>query len=136
VHWVHSIEPEDAVLDIIRDVRAVSRHGVSAFTLGSFLWWSAFRYLTFADRTQAEELVAEVAKLAERTRDPGLLWRGFAWRVIQLTLDGDLEGSLHATDELETVAENLGFPVLGKVQGASLRLRPHVYSARRRTPGA
>jgi DNA-binding NarL/FixJ family response regulator len=127
VHWVHSIEPENAVLDIVRDVQAVPRQGVNAFTLGSFLWWSAIRYLTFADRAQAEELVAEIARLAERTGDPGLQWRGFAWRAIQLTLDGDLEGSLRASDRLEAIAEDLGFPVLGKVQGASLRLRPHVY---------
>jgi DNA-binding CsgD family transcriptional regulator len=127
VHWVHSFEPEDAVLDIVRDVRAVSWQGVRTYTLGSFLWWSAFRYLTFADRAQTEELVAEIVALAERTRDPGLQWRGAAWRVVQLTLDGDLEGSRHAADRLEALLEDLGVPVLGRVHGAHLRMRPGLY---------
>jgi hypothetical protein len=102
VHWVHSFDPEDAVLEIVREVRAVPRQGVRTYTLGSFLWWSAFRYLTFADRARTEELVAEIVALGERTRDPGLQWRGAAWQVVQLTLDGDLEGSLHARIDLRS----------------------------------
>jgi DNA-binding CsgD family transcriptional regulator len=127
VHWVHSFTPENTVLDIVREVRAVPRQGVNPYTVGSFLWWSAFRYLTFADRRHANELVAEVAALAELTRDPGLQWRTAFWRVIELTLDGDLEGAVQAADRLEDMFVGLSLPVLGKVHGSLLRLRPQVY---------
>jgi len=127
VQWVHPTDGDEALLDVVRTVRAVPREGVNPRTLGTFLWCAALRYLVHADRQQAEELANETAVLAERTRDSGLLWRPLAWAVIECLLDGDLSGCLHAAERLAAAAEDLGMGPLGRVQKALLPLQARFY---------
>ena len=122
VQWTGAVERQDLLLALAKEVAASPRTGVNHRTLGSFLWYASMRHLIHGDRARFEELSAEVSAIAERTRDPGLLWRPLVKVVIERTLEGELEAALQATERLIERTEELGIGMLGRVQGYSWSL--------------
>jgi hypothetical protein len=117
VQWITAVEHQDEMLALAKEVAASPRAGVNHRTLGSFLWYAAIRHLIHGDRARFEELSDEVAAIADRTRDPGLLWRPLVKVIIERTLEGELEAALKATERLVERADELGIGMLGRVQG-------------------
>jgi DNA-binding CsgD family transcriptional regulator len=124
--WVDQTE-DRSLLAVADEALAYPREAVNPRTLGGVLWYSASVHLAEGQRERAEALVREVEPLAERSGDPGLVWRPIAWRIVECTLEGDLSGAVTAAGELVARAEELGMAPLGRVQASWLVLRAKQY---------
>jgi hypothetical protein len=80
--------------DVADEFSAKSRDGVSPRNQAMFNVFSGATRLLRSDRRGEDESIAELALLAERSQDAGLIVSTTGHRVIQLMLDGNLEEAL------------------------------------------
>jgi hypothetical protein len=57
----------------VEELAEYSRAGVNLLILSWVLWWMAQTFLEFGQRRRAEDIVAEMKTLAERSGQPNLL---------------------------------------------------------------
>ena len=92
VQWItdpDAVDEQRRIADEFCDQPGV---GVSAQTLGQLWWYSGyFAYLGAGERDRWEKFERRLAELAERTRDPGLLWRPMISEIAMATFDGPRE---------------------------------------------
>jgi hypothetical protein len=116
------VDDHGQVLELSNQLVASPREGVNLRTQADFLWFAAIRNLIAGDRARFRELADEMAAIANRTREPGLLWRPLVQLVIEQTLDGDLEAALATTERLIARGDELGIGMFGRVQAYSWSL--------------
>ncbi len=95
-------------LGLVDEFARGSRTGVSTRTLGNFLFRAGGACLTCGERSQAEAIWGDLAELAERTRDPGAVQRGYYTRALLATLDGRLTDALEEGARLLARSDELG----------------------------
>jgi tetratricopeptide (TPR) repeat protein len=128
--WLSWLRHGEETLELAEELVSRPREGVKARTLGMVLWYSALLYLDFGQRERAETLTREVAELADRTREAGLLWRPPWMDVILATLDGRLEDAVDAADRFLARAEEVGAGLQGRIFATGSRLYAHLYLGR------
>jgi tetratricopeptide (TPR) repeat protein/archaellum biogenesis ATPase FlaH len=85
-----------------------SRHGVSFSTLYWTLWMMVHTFLEFGRRPRAEEIMAEMKTLAERSGQPNLLILSMVYDAIRAIWDGRLEEAVAIRRHIGARAEDLG----------------------------
>jgi tetratricopeptide (TPR) repeat protein len=85
-----------------------SRHGVNLLTLAWALWFIVQTFLEFGQRQRAEEVMAEMKTLAERTGQPNLLVLSMVNDAIIAIWDGGLEEAMAMRRHILARAEELG----------------------------
>jgi tetratricopeptide (TPR) repeat protein len=85
-----------------------SRHGVSFSTLYWTLWIMVHTFLEFGRRRRAEEIMAEMKTLAERSGQPNLLILSMVYDAIRAIWDGRLEEAVTIRRRIGARAEDLG----------------------------
>jgi DNA-binding CsgD family transcriptional regulator len=130
VHWVGAVDNHEEVLQLASEVLAIPGDGVSLQTQADLLWYTALRYLIGGNRARFQELATEVNAIAERIREPGVLWRPLVRDIIEQTLDGELHGALETCQRLIERGDELGIGMLGRVQtyAYSLPIRQYLGS--------
>jgi DNA-binding CsgD family transcriptional regulator len=74
------------------------------------------RHLVDGNRARFQELATEMNAIAERLREPAVLWRPLVRDIIEQTLDGELDLALNTCQRLIERGDELGIGILGRVQ--------------------
>jgi tetratricopeptide (TPR) repeat protein len=108
--WLMSAEApqyEEERLRLAEELAEQSRAGVSVLILGVELWGIAHTFLQFGRRRRAEDIVAEMRALAERSRQPNLLIWSMLNDAIVAIYDGRLEEAIAIRRRMLTRGEEL-----------------------------
>jgi len=114
--WVASIwlvaakapQHDEEQLRLVQEMAEKSRDGVSLGVLYWTLWLMVHTFLEFGQRRRAEDIMAEMKKLAERSRQPNLLILSMVNDAIRAIWDGRLEEAVEIRRLIMTRAEELG----------------------------
>lgn len=99
---------DDERLHLAEELAQQSRAGVNMATLGSTLCSMVHTFLQFGERQRAQDIIAEVKTLAERSRQPNLLVLSMVNDAIMAIYDGRLEEAVAIRREILARAEELG----------------------------
>jgi len=114
--WVSSMwlstakapQHDEEQLRLAEEMAEQSRQGVSLSTLCWTLWMMAHTFLEFGRRRRAEEIMAEMKTLAERSGQPHLLILSMVYDALRAIWDGHLEEALETRRHILARAEELG----------------------------
>jgi tetratricopeptide (TPR) repeat protein len=95
-------------LRMAEELAECSREGVTLSILTLTLWWTATTFLQFGQRRRAEDIMAEMRTLAERTGQPNLVVLSMLNDAIMAMWDGRLEEALTIRRRILARAEELG----------------------------
>ncbi|MDH4068633.1 MAG: hypothetical protein OEU97_06890, partial [Dehalococcoidia bacterium] len=117
---------DEEQLRLLEEMAEQSRHGVGFSTLYWTLWTMVHTFLEFGRRRRAEEIMAEMKTLAERSGQPHLLILSMVYDALRAVWDGRLEEALERRSHILARAEELG---MGQFAGiyASWILPAQVY---------
>jgi len=99
---------EDERLRLAEELAEYSRHGVNLLILTWVLWWMGQTFLQFGQRRRAEDIMAEMKILAERSGQPNLLVLSMVNDAIMAIWDGHLEEAVAIRRQILARAEELG----------------------------
>jgi len=99
---------EEERLRLAEDLAGQSRAGVSMLILGFGLWNIANTFLEFGMRCRAEDIMAEMRALAERTGQANLLIESMLNDAILAIWDGRLEEAVAMRRQILSQADELG----------------------------
>ncbi len=91
---VKAPQHDEEQLRLVEELAEKSRHGASLPILHWTLWGMVHTFLEFGQRRRAEEVMAEMKILAERSRQPHLLVLSMVNDAISAIWDGRLEEAL------------------------------------------
>jgi tetratricopeptide (TPR) repeat protein len=120
-------EGETRRREVIEELLALPREGVSTVSMSTVLWHGAIQRLAGGDRPGAEALFLDVEQFAERTRDPFAMMRSMYRSVLLATVDGELEDAVVLAGSLEDSATAFGMEVFGHQQARTAALRARLY---------
>jgi tetratricopeptide (TPR) repeat protein len=106
------------------------RHGVNTYQLGATLGFGASVLLSWGERERADEVWAQVRKLAEHLRDGSPELRAVRQEGATRALDGELERALDIGGHLIARGEELGQPFASRTYAFLLVRRPLVWLGR------
>jgi tetratricopeptide (TPR) repeat protein len=109
--WLLSAEAPQHDQERLRLAEGLSkqpRAGVSVLILGIELWVIAHTFLQFGQRRRAEDIVAEMRTLAERSRQPNLLVLSMLNDAFMAIYDGRLEEAVAIRRRILIRGEELG----------------------------
>jgi tetratricopeptide (TPR) repeat protein len=106
---------EDDCLRLAEELAGYSRAGVNLVILNFALWWMAHVFLKFGRRHRAEEIIAEMKALAERSAQPYLLVLSRVNDAIMAIWNGRLEEALTIRRDTIARAEELGIRLFAAV---------------------
>jgi tetratricopeptide (TPR) repeat protein len=133
--WLWALEtPQHAEerLRLAEELAERSRQGVNLLILAWVLWWMAQAFLEFGQRRRAEDIMAEMKALAERSEQPYLLIMSMVNDSIMAIWDGHLEEAVEMRRRMLARAEELGIPEFAAVWSAwVLPARVHLGNASR-----
>ena len=95
-------------LRLAEELAERSRHGVNFLILAMVLWWMVHTFLEFGQRRRAEDIMAEMQTLAERSGQPNLLILSMVNDAIMAIWDGRLEEAVEIRRRIITRAQELG----------------------------
>jgi tetratricopeptide (TPR) repeat protein len=118
---------EDERLRLAEELAQYSRAGVNLLVLSLALWWMAHAFLEFGQRSRAEEVMAEMKALAERSGQPNLLVISLLNDAIMAVWDGHLEEAVAIRRRMLTRGEELGIlEFAGRWAGFIIPARVHL----------
>jgi tetratricopeptide (TPR) repeat protein len=109
--WLFSVESpqhEEEQIRLAEELVKQSRAGVSVLVLGVALWATVQTFLKFGHRRRAEDIMAEIRALAERSGQPNLLILSMLNDAIVAICDGRLEEAVVIRRRMLTRGEELG----------------------------
>jgi len=109
--WLFSVgapQHDEERLRLAEEMAAQPQHGVNLLILAWALWWTAQTFLGFGQRRRAEELMAEMKTLAERSGQPNLLILSMLNDAMMAIWDGRLEETVASRRRILARAEELG----------------------------
>ena len=119
-------------LQLAEELVEHSRAGVSVLVLGTSLWLMANAFLQFGQRRRAEDIMAEMKTLAERSGQPNLLVLSMLNDAALVTWDGRLEEAVAIRRRILARAKELGILEFAAVWASwLLRVRVHLGDAGR-----
>jgi tetratricopeptide (TPR) repeat protein len=92
--WVFALEApqhQEERLRLAEELAEQSRHGVNLLILTWVLWWIVHTFVQLGRRRRAEDIMAEMRTLAERSGQPNLLIISMVNDAIMAIWDGRLE---------------------------------------------
>jgi tetratricopeptide (TPR) repeat protein len=95
-------------LRLAEDLTVQSRHGVNLLVLSWMLWGMVQAFLEFGQRRRAEDIMAEIRTLAERSGQPNLLIVSMLNDAIMAIWDGRLEEAVAIRRRMLARGEELG----------------------------
>ena len=93
-YWLSLVsapQHDEKRLRLAEELAEQSRHGVNLLTLTPFLWGLVNTFLEFGQRRRAENIMAEIRTLAERSRQAHLIILSMRNDAIMAIWDGHLE---------------------------------------------
>jgi tetratricopeptide (TPR) repeat protein len=105
---VKAPQHDEEQLRLVEEMAEKSRHGVSFSILYWTLWMIVHTFLEFGRRRRAEETMAEMRALAERSGQPNLLILSMVNDAIRAIWDGHLEEAVEIRRRIMARAEELG----------------------------
>jgi tetratricopeptide (TPR) repeat protein len=109
--WLFASEaPQHAEerLRLAEELAGHSRHGANLSILTWALWWMLHTFLQFGRRRRAEDIMAEMRTLAERSGQPNLLILSMVNDAVLAIWDGRLEETVAIRHRILARAEELG----------------------------
>ena len=109
--WLLSVEApqhDEKRLRLAEELAEQSRHGVSLYMIPWSLWGMVQTFLEFGQRRRAEDIMAEMRTLAERSGQPNLLIMSMLNDAIIAIWDGRLEEAVAIRRRMLARAEELG----------------------------
>jgi hypothetical protein len=109
--WLSIVEApqhDEERLRLAEDLAEQSRHGVNFLLLGWILWIMVHTFLQFGQRRRAEDIMAEMRTMAERSGQPNLLILSMVNDAIMAIWDGRLEEAAEIRRLILARAEELG----------------------------
>jgi tetratricopeptide (TPR) repeat protein len=109
--WLFSVEApqhDEERLRLAEELAEQSRHGVNFLILTWILWFTVNTFLQFGRRRRAEDIMAEMRTLAERSGQPNLLVLSMLNDAILAIWDGHLEEAVAIRRRILARAEELG----------------------------
>jgi tetratricopeptide (TPR) repeat protein len=107
--WVAGAPQHDEErLRLAQELAEQPRHGINLLTLFWALFFAIQTFMEFGQRCRAEDIVAEIKELAERSRQPYLLILTMWNDAIRAIWDGRLEEAVEMRRRMLTTAEELG----------------------------
>jgi tetratricopeptide (TPR) repeat protein len=98
---------DEEQLRLAEEMVEQSRRGVSFSTLCWTLWMMVHTFLEFGQRRRAEEIMAEMRTLAERSGQPHLLILSMVYDALSAIWDGRLEEAVQMRRRILALAEEL-----------------------------
>jgi len=95
-------------LRLAEELAGQSRHGVNLSILTWALWWMLHTFLQLGQRRRAEDIIAEMRTLAERSGQPNLLILSMVNDAVLAIWDGRLEEAVAIRRRILTRGEELG----------------------------
>jgi len=127
---IHLPEYQEERLRVVKELARREQGRASSRTFGVFLVYLLWSFLSWGERAQAEETSRRVKEIAERTKDSLLsIW----WLAVDATfmaIDGRLEETVQAGDQLRLRATELGLPGFGRHRAFLVTLRFLCYLGR------
>jgi len=105
---VKAPQHDEEQLRLVEEMKEKSRHGVSFSNLYWTLWMMVHTFLEFGMRSRAEEVMAEMKTLAERSRQAHLLILSMVNDAIRAIWDGRLEEAVAIRRQITTYGEEQG----------------------------
>jgi tetratricopeptide (TPR) repeat protein len=109
--WLFSVKSpqhEEEQIRLAEELAEQSRAGVGVLVLGVALWATVQTFLQFGQRRRAEDIMAEIRALAERSGQPNLLILSMLNDAIVAICDGRLEEAIVIRRRMLTRGEELG----------------------------
>jgi tetratricopeptide (TPR) repeat protein len=109
--WLFSVsapQHDEERLRLAEELAEQSRAGLSVLILGVALWAMVHTFLEFGQRRRAEDVMAEMRTLAERSGQPNLLVLSMLNEAIMAIWDGRLEEAVAIRPRILARAEELG----------------------------
>jgi len=109
--WLFGVEApqhDEERLRLAEELAEHSRHGVNFLILTWVLWFIVHTFLQFGQRRRAEDVMAEMKTLAERSGQPNLLILSMLNDAILAIWDGRLEEAVAIRRRMLGRAEELG----------------------------
>jgi tetratricopeptide (TPR) repeat protein len=109
--WVWSAgtpQHDEKLLRLAEELTGWSRHGVNFLILAMILFIIVHTFLEFGQRRRAEDIMAEMKTLAERSGQPNLLILSMVNDAILAIWDGCLEEAVEIRRRIVTRAQELG----------------------------
>ncbi|MBL7175246.1 MAG: AAA family ATPase [Desulfobacteraceae bacterium] len=128
--WVRYVEaPQHAkeCMQLVEEMMARSRNGVSMKTLYPALSRICYAYLCWGQRQHAETILNEVRGLSKRTGQANFLLLSMFLDTIFTTLDGRLEDALDKSRNMVSRGYQLGLPEYAVVHAGLAGMRPRLY---------
>jgi tetratricopeptide (TPR) repeat protein len=95
-------------LRLAKELAEQPRHGVNLLILTLTLWFVVHTFLEFGQRRRAEDIMAEMRAVAERSEQPNLLILSMLNDAIMAIWDGRLEEAVESRRRILARAEELG----------------------------
>jgi serine/threonine protein kinase/tetratricopeptide (TPR) repeat protein len=105
---VHGPQHNGERLRLAEELAEQPRHGVSLLTLYWVLWMMVETFLQFGQRRRAEDIMAELRTIAERSRQPNLLILSMMTDAVMAIWDGRLEEAIAIRRRILARAEEMG----------------------------
>jgi tetratricopeptide (TPR) repeat protein len=105
---VSAPQHDEKRLRLAEELAEQSRAGVNLYTSTWVLWCVVQTFLEFGRRRRAEDIMAEMRTLAERSGQPNLLILSMVNDAILAIWDGHLEGAVAIRRHIVTRAQELG----------------------------
>jgi tetratricopeptide (TPR) repeat protein len=105
---VSAPQHDEERLRLAEELADQPRHGVSLLTLNSILWMIVETFLQFGQRRRAEDIMAEIRTLAERSRQAYLLNSSMMYDAFLAIWDGRLEEAITIRRDILARAEEMG----------------------------
>jgi tetratricopeptide (TPR) repeat protein/ribosomal protein L40E len=109
--WLWAVEAphhDEERLHLAEDLAEQSRHGVNFLTLTWVLWFIMHTFLEFGQRRRAEDIMAEMRTMTERSGQPHLLILSMVNDSIMAIWDGRLEEAVAIRRRMLARAKELG----------------------------
>jgi predicted ATPase len=123
---VSAPQHDEERLRLAEELAEQSRQGVNLMTFSVALWAIVHTFLEFGQRRRAEDIMAEMRVLAERSRQPNLLILSMLNDAILAIWDGRLEEAVAIRRRMLARAEELGIPEFA-VEWATWMMPARVY---------
>jgi tetratricopeptide (TPR) repeat protein len=109
--WLNMVSAprhDEERLRLAEELAEQSRHGVNLYTFIYALWVVMITFLQFGQRRRAEDIMAEMRTVAERSGEPHLLILSMVNDAIMAIWDGRLEEAVAIRRHILARAEELG----------------------------
>jgi len=108
LNYVSAPQHDEKRLRLAEELAEHSRHDVNLVILGTALWFTMNAFLQFGQRHRAQDIMAEVRTLAERSGQLNLFIQSMLYDATMAIWDGRLEETIQIRRRILTRAQELG----------------------------